>query len=70
MSIFILILSAMLIIIGSSYVAVDTQKQHLVLTELLSKQKLLVERVTFTALNSSEIALYNPDRFLSIKPNF
>lgn len=52
----------MMTVIGA-FVAVDTQRQHLVLTELLSKQKLLVERVTFSTINASETGLANKERF-------
>lgn len=56
-TVFLLMIIALGSTITSSYVAINTQKQHLVLTELLSKQKLLIERVTFTTLNIAEIAL-------------
>ncbi|MGB3366312.1 MAG: HD domain-containing phosphohydrolase [Acidaminobacteraceae bacterium] len=55
--VFLLMIIAMGSTIITSYVALDIQKQHLVLTELLSKQKLLIERVTFTTLNIAEIGL-------------
>ena len=61
--IYILVFIAVATTIGSSYIAVNTQKQHLVLTELLSKQKLLVERVTFTIINTAEIAKYDKSNF-------
>lgn len=57
MTVFLLMIIAMGSTITTSYVAINTQKQHLVLTELLSKQKLLIERVTFTTLNIAEIGL-------------
>lgn len=65
--IFILVFVSLFVTTFSAYVAVDTQKQHLILTELLSKQKLLVERVTFTAINMGEIAVYDQTRFLKLK---
>jgi HD-GYP domain-containing protein (c-di-GMP phosphodiesterase class II) len=67
MSIFVLVFTAMFVVVVSSYIAIDTQKQHLVLTELLSKQKLLVERATYTTINSGEVALYNTSRFMETK---
>ncbi len=54
---------ALMMTVVGAFVAVDTQRQHLVLTELLSKQKLLVERVTFSTINASEIGLANKERF-------
>ncbi|MDH8677181.1 HD domain-containing phosphohydrolase [Fusibacter bizertensis] len=65
--IFMLVFVALFVTTASAYVAVETQKQHLILTELLSKQKLLVERVTFTAINMGEIAIYDKDRFQKLK---
>lgn len=62
-----LIFIAMASTVVSSYIAVDTQKQHLILTELLSKQKLLIERVTFTTNNISETGTVDTTRFLEKK---
>jgi len=61
--VYLLIFTALALTVISSYIAVDTQKQHLILTELLSKQKLLIERVTFTTINAAETGLANKDRF-------
>ncbi|MCH4888412.1 HD domain-containing protein [Acidaminobacter sp. JC074] len=63
LSIYAMVFLALLATVIGAFVAVDTQRQHLVLTELLSKQKLLVERVTFSTINTGEIALANPERF-------
>lgn len=62
--VYILIFLALASTVISSYIAIDTQKQHLILTELLSKQKLLIERVTFTTINAAETGLANQERFL------
>lgn len=62
-TIFLLIIIALGSTIFASYLAVDTQTQHLVLTELLSKQKLLVERVTFTVIELGDVGLYHPEDF-------
>ncbi len=62
--VYLLIFIALALTVISSYIAVDTQKQHLILTELLSKQKLLIERVTFTTINAAETGLANKDRFI------
>jgi len=64
LSIYGMIFLALFLTVAGAFVAVDTQRQHLILTELLSKQKLLVERVTFTTINASEIGLANTDRFI------
>lgn len=65
LSIYALVFLALASTVIGAFVAVDTQEQHLVLTELLSKQKLLVERVTFTAINAGENALSNKERYLT-----
>lgn len=62
-SIYGMVFLALFLTVLGAFVAVDTQRQHLVLTELLSKQKLLVERVTFSTINAAEIGLANPERF-------
>lgn len=64
LSIYGMVFLALFLTVAGAFVAVDTQRQHLILTELLSKQKLLVERVTFSTINAAEIGLANPDRFL------
>ena len=51
----------------SSYIAVDTQKQHLILTELIAKQKLLIERVTFTTINIAEIGMVDLEKYIERK---
>ncbi len=61
--IYVMVFIALMMTVIGAFVAVDTQRQHLVLTELLSKQKLLVERVTFSTINAAETGLANPDRF-------
>lgn len=63
-SVYILVLIALAVTIVSAYVAVDTQRQHLIITELLSKQKLLIERVMFSTINSAETGLVNQERYL------
>lgn len=63
-SVYVLILLALAITVVSAYVAVDTQRQHLIITELLSKQKLLIERVMFSTINSAEAGLVNEVRFI------
>lgn len=63
-SVYVLVLMALAITIVSAYVAVDTQRQHLIITELLSKQKLLIERVMFSTINSAESGLVNEERFI------
>ncbi len=62
-SVYVLVLLALVITIVSAYVATDTQRQHLIITELLSKQKLLIERVMFSTINSAESGLVNEERF-------
>lgn len=64
LSIYGMVFLALFLTVLGAFIAVDTQRQHLVLTELLSKQKLLVERVTFSTINAAEIGLANPERFL------
>ena len=47
----------------SSYYAVDTQEQHLLLTELLSRQKLYIERVVNQTINLAEVGAVDQDKF-------
>ncbi len=63
-SVYVLVLLALVITIVSAYVAVDTQRQHLIITELLSKQKLLIERVMYATINSAESGLVSEERFI------
>lgn len=62
--IFFLILVALAFNVISSYYAVDTQEQHLLLTELLSKQKLLIEQVVYETSNLSNLAMANEEIYL------
>ena len=62
-SVYLLIIMALVITIMSAYVAVDTQRQHLIITELLSKQKLLIERVMFSTINIGEISIVDAEHF-------
>lgn len=62
--IYAMVFIALLITVIGAYIAVDTQRQHLILTELLSKQKLLVERATYSTINAAEAGLVNQDRFI------
>ncbi|WP_432666599.1 HD domain-containing phosphohydrolase [Wukongibacter baidiensis] len=58
--IFLLVFIALASTVLTSYIAIDTQKQHMILTELLSKQKLLIERVINISGNTAEFALIEP----------
>lgn len=48
----------------TSYLAVTTQEQHLMLTELLSRQKLLIERIVFRTINVAEIGELDKQKFI------
>ena len=54
---------ALIITSISSYYAVDTQEQHLLLTELLSRQKLYIERVVNQTINLAEVGAVDQDKF-------
>lgn len=47
----------------SSYYAVDTQEQHLLLTELLSAQKLYIERVVNQTVNVAQLGTIDQAKF-------
>ncbi|MBF0242000.1 MAG: HD domain-containing protein [Desulfamplus sp.] len=47
----------------SSYIASDTQKQHLIFTELVSEVKLLTERAAYITENISDLAYTNSQLF-------
>lgn len=50
-------------VVVTSYIAVDTQSQHLVLTDMLGAQEILTERVTFTLSNIGELGLVQKSSF-------
>ena len=57
LSIFALMLIALILNIVTSFIALDTQEQHMVLTDMLGEQNLMTERVVFKTLNIAEIAI-------------
>ena len=59
--VFLLMFVTLASVVVTSYIAVDTQSQHLVLTEMLGSQELLTERVTFTLTSIGEAGLNDPD---------
>ncbi len=61
--VFLLMFVTLASVVVTSYIAVDTQRQHLVLTDMLGSQELLTERVTFTLSSIGETGLNNPDSF-------
>lgn len=62
-----LIFIALSLTIISSSVAVDTSNQHLMLSELLSEQRLQVELVILTTINISNIRLIDEDKYNEMK---
>jgi HD-GYP domain-containing protein (c-di-GMP phosphodiesterase class II) len=54
-----LILVSLSLTVFSSYIAIDTSNQHLMLSELLAEQRLNVELISVTTINSSTIRLTN-----------
>jgi len=61
--VFLLMFVTLASVVVTSYIAVDTQSQHLVLTEMLGSQEILTERVTFTLSNIGELGLVQPETF-------
>ncbi len=61
--IFLLMFVTLASVVVTSYIAVDTQRQHLVLTDMLGGQELLSERVTFTLSSIGEMGLNHPEGF-------
>jgi len=62
-----LIFISLSLTIFSSYIAVDTSNQHLMLSELLSEQRLKVELVTLTTINLSNIRLIDEEKYHDVK---
>jgi len=61
--VFLLMFITLASVVVTSYIAVDTQRQHLILTDMLGSQELLSERVTFTLSSIGEMGLNNPEGF-------
>ncbi|WXR62757.1 HD domain-containing phosphohydrolase [Peptostreptococcaceae bacterium AGR-M142] len=59
LTIYFLILAALVSTISASYISSDTQSQHIILTELLSMQKLAMEKITLITTDISEEVIYN-----------
>ena len=65
--VYLLIFMALVGTVFSSYVAVDTNNQHLMLSELLAKQRLNVEKVVLVTTNLSQIRLVDEALFAENK---
>ncbi len=64
LTVYFLILAALVSTISASYISSDTQSQHIILTELLSMQKLAMEKITLITQTISEEAIYdNMDKY-------
>lgn len=61
--VFLLMFVTLASVVITSYIAVDTQRQHLILTDMLGSQEILTERVTFTLSSIGEMGLNDPDGF-------
>ena len=61
--VFLLMFVTLASVVVTSYIAVDTQSQHLILTDMLGSQELLAERVTFTLSSIGEMGLNYPEGF-------
>lgn len=59
----VLFILALVVVITSAFIAIDTQDQHIMLTELLTKQELFVERVTFKTIAIASIAMVDEEEF-------
>lgn len=62
-----LIFASLSLTIFSSYIAVDTSNQHLMLSELLAEQRLQVELVTNMTVNFSHLRLIDDDQYKVIQ---
>lgn len=62
-----LIFTSLSLTILSSYIAVDTSNQHLMLSELLAEQRLQVELVITTTLNLANIRLIDEEKYQLIQ---
>lgn len=52
---------ALSLTIGFSYVAIDTQKQHIAITEVVAAERTNVERFSLMTINVAENRIYNPE---------
>ncbi|WP_430885672.1 HD domain-containing phosphohydrolase [Fusibacter sp. JL216-2] len=64
--VFILMFITLTSVVVTSYVAIETQRQHLILTDVLGEQEILTERVTFTLTSIGEMGLNNVSDYKDI----
>ena len=60
-TIFLVMAIALSLTIGFSYVAIDTQKQHIAITEIVAAERTNVERFSLMTINIAENRIYNPE---------
>ncbi len=61
--VFILMFVTLTAVVVTSYIAIETQGQHLILTDVLGEQEIMAERVTFTLTSIGEMGLNNPQSY-------
>lgn len=58
--IFLIMGTALAMTIGFSYVAIDTQKQHIAITEVVGAERMNMERFSLLTVNIGQNKIYNP----------
>lgn len=62
--VFFIMLMTLASVVITSYIAIETQRQHLILTDVLGEQEILTERVTFTLTSLGEMGLNNTEGYM------